>query len=804
MFRNYFKTTVRNLLRQKTYALINILGLSFGIACFLLIFLYVQHERSVNTSYPDADRIYRVIQLNPRSSYKGSQYIAMTPPPLASRLTEDIPEVESATAFEDHRALISTQANHYWEEGLWADRYFFEVFSVALVEGDAQSALALPNSIVLTQSLKEKLFGNENAMGEQLVHEDTTPVTVTGIIPDPPLNATLTYQFLISFETSDEFVRYRDENTWNSNFLYTFFKAREQASEQAVANQVAAFVDRHMYAGDTSMPDDMKETLEIQKLSDVHLHSNFNHDIGAMTGRKVGGSNANVNFLALIGVIILALACINYVNLAIARSIRRAREVGLRKAIGAGRGQIVGQFLGESILLSLLSTLCALGLVYLLLPSFADLVVRPLQLSLTSWFIPGLLLLAVLVGLISGSYPALFMASLDPSTVFREKQGGKRRLGIQNSLIIVQYMASMALIVSGLIVYQQLQFVQSQDPGYQKEHILNIRIQMNDDALREELPRLMASWKQQAGIISVAASSYLPTSIDGQQEIMNWEGSSEDERLPIFINNVSPDYLEVFDIELVAGRMFEDQNPADFERARLINESAAKALGWTPEEAIGQRFMHRRVADREIIGVMKDFHLHSMHLSIQPVMLTYTDRFMQYVSVRLEPGMIEESLQFLRSSVESVTPYPFSYSFLDDQFDALYEEEQRLGNLLAFFTIIALFIASLGLFGLAAYAAEQRTKEIGIRKVLGASISSIVLLLNKEYSKLVVLAVIMATPVSYIIMQKWLQGFAYRVDLQPGVFLLTGVITLLIALSTVSFQAVRAAGINPVQSLAGE
>ena len=804
MFRNYFKTTVRNLLRQKTYSLINLLGLSFGIACFLLISLYVYHEKTVNDSYPDGERIYRVIQLNPRSSYKGSPYIAMTQPPLASRLTEDIPDVESATAFEDHRALISTQTNHYWEEGLWADRYFFEVFSISLIDGDAQNALALPNAIVITQSLKKKLFGDEDAIGKQLVHEDTTPVTVTGVVADPPANSTLQYQFLISFETREEFVRYRDENTWNSNFLYTFFKVREHASEEAIASQVASFVDRYLYPGDLNTPDDLKETFEVQRLSDVHLHSSFNHDIGAMTGREVGGSNANVNFLALIGVIILALACINYVNLAIARSIRRAREVGLRKAIGAGRRQVVGQFLGESIFLSLLSTFCALVLVYFLLPLFADLVVRPLTLSISSWFIPGLLLLSVLVGVISGIYPAFFMASLDPSTVFREKQGGKRRLGIQNSLIIVQYMASMALIVSGLIVYQQLQFVQSQDPGYQKEHILNIRIQMNDDALLQELPRLVTSWKQQTGIIAVAASSYLPTSIDGQQEIMSWEGSSEEDRLPIYINNVSADYLEVFDIELVAGRMFENQNPADFERARLINESAAKALGWTPEEAIGQRFVHRRVADREIIGVMKDFHLHSMHLTIQPVMLTYTDRFMQYVSVRLQPGMVEESLAFLKTSVESVTPYPFSYSFLDDQFDALYEEEERLGNLLAFFTIIALFIASLGLFGLAAYAAEQRTKEIGIRKVLGASISSIVLLLNKEYSKLVVLAVIMATPVSYIIMQKWLQGFAYRVDLQPGVFLLTGVITLLVALSTVSFQAIRAAGVNPVQSLAGD
>ena len=804
MFSNYFKVALRALKKQKGYAFINIFGLAAGLACFILIALFVQHEFSYDRFYENADRIYRVVQRMPGAGYKGSEYVAMMPPPLAGTLTRDFPEVETSTNIEDFRALLSYEEAHFHELGLWTDEHYFDVFSLPLVQGRSKTALAAPYSIVVTTALAHKIFPNESPLGKQIVLEAAVPFTVTGVIESPPLNTSFQYAFLASFSSREEYTTSIAENLWNSNYLYTFFRMAESADPENLQEKLPYIVDTYMYAGRDDVPREEREELFIQALAGVHLYSDFNHDIGTMTGKLRQGNIAYLYIFMAIAVIILLLACVNYINLAIARSIRRSAEVGLRKAVGAGRRQVLWQFLGESMLIVGLALLLALILAHATLPFFSDLVERPLEIGYLKSFrlIPGLILLTLIVGLLSGCYPAIFMAAQQPTGIFQNRSHGRSsRMWIQQTLTVIQFTASIALIASVIVIYQQLQFFQNSDPGFDREHVVAIHLQMNNDALAGNYDTLREEWLRNPRITAVTASSYLPTSIDGQQNIRDWAGSTEDDRLPIFISDVDDSFLEVFGLEMVAGRNFSPEIDSDRENARLINEAAARALGWTPEEAVGQRFSHRRQPDREVIGVLKDFHLHSMHLAIQPVMLSFSDRYIRYISVKVRPENLSETIEYLRAGVQEVSPFPFEYQFLDEQFDQLYRAEQRLGQTFVFFTILALLIAVLGLFGLAAFATEQRTKEIGVRKVLGASAGGLVVMLTKDFTRLVLLSAVLATPIAYLAMKHWLESFAYHVDLGAGVFVLTGVLALLIAGLTVSYQAIKAAMANPVKTI---
>lgn len=804
MLRNYFKVALRSLRKQKGYAFINIFGLAIGLACFIMILLFVQHEFSYNRFYEDADRIHRVVQRIPGATYKGSEYVAMMPAPLAGALMRDFPEIEQATNIADHQALLGYEDNHFLETGLWADENFLDVFSISLLQGNQNTALQAPNSIVLSRALADKIFNAIEPIGKSIVLEDTVMFKVTGIMENPPLNSTFHYGYLTSFLSHEDYQIDLNNNRWNSNYLYTFFRTAQGTDLDQLQTKINGMVDTYIYAGMEAGADEAREAFLIQGLRDVHLRSHFNHDIGAMTGTENKGNLINLYLFLTIGIIILVLACVNYVNLAIARSLRRAREVGLRKSVGAGRKQVVGQFLGESTLIALLALLMALLLVHAFLPLFSELVDRPLRLNYLEnpFVLPGLLLLLMVVGFLSGSYPALFMASLQPKEVLKgtfNSQPSQARL--QKALVVVQYTASIALIICGTVIYEQLQYVQNRDIGYDKAHVVTIRLQNNNIALDDSYTMLRDQWLSNPNISAVTASSYLPTSIDGQRRISGWAGSMEDDRLPIYVNNVDEDYLDVFGLELAAGRTFSSDIVSDIEHGKLINESAARAMGWTPEEAIGQRFTYDRAPGKEVIGVLKDFHLHSMHMEIQPVMFNLSDRYTRYISVKVLPNDLPGTIAYLDKTVQAVTSYPFEYQFLDDQFDQLYRADQQFGKIFAFFTVLALLIATLGLFGLAAYSAQQRTKEIGVRKVLGASSAEIVVMLTKDFTRLVVIGAVLAAPIAYLAMYRYLDGFAYHTKLGPGVFLLAGVIALAIAVLTVSYQAVRAAVANPGQTL---
>ena len=794
MLKNYLTVALRNLLRQKGYSFINVAGLTVGLASFILIALFVQHELSYDRFHEKADRIYRIVQRQPGNVYLGTDYFAVTPAVLASTLLKEYPEVKQATAFREQEALLSLGEQNTWEKGLLADEHFLEVFTFPLLRGEPKTALAQPNSLVLTETLARKLFGAEDPVGRTLRYQqEEDAYTVTGIVADPPDNSSIRFTFIASASSNEYYLFDLGENAWQNNSWNTFVVLAEGSTGAGFQAQMPGLVKKYVAREDY---DPVKSSQYIvQPLRDLHLRSRYNFGIRGQ------GNITYVYLFSAIGLVILLLACVNYTNLAVARSVGRSREVGMRKVVGAWRRQLVAQFLGESVLMASLALVLAIGLVYALAPFFGRLVERPIQLDFVGngLLLPGLLLLVVLVGLLSGSYPAFFMASLRPIQVLMGKGDSRTsKFRVQRLLIVGQYAASIALVACSFVVYQQLRYVQHKELGYNREHVVTVPVR--DGGVRENYAVIREAWLRDPHVVAVTSSTDLPTNVQNSQIISGWDGSSEDESLPIYRLDVGHDFLKVFGIELAAGRSFKREAATDGESGYLINETAARAMGWTPEEAIGKHFVHEEEV-RTVIGVVRDFHMHSMHLAIQPLLILLNPDRIWNISAKVRPENLPGTIALFERTVKQFTPYPFEYRFLDDQFDELYKKEVRLGETFGFFTALALLIASLGLFGLAAFAAQQRTKEIGVRKVLGASVPGIITLLSMDFLKLVGLAFVVAAPVAYFLMHRWLEGFAYRIELGPGVFLLTGGLVVLIAVLTVSYQSVKAALGDPVKSL---
>ena len=787
MLKNYLKIALRNMGRQKLYSGLNIFGLAIGLACFVLIFVFVQYERSFDRFYNDADDIYRMVHRQPNNVFMGNDRFAVTPVPLAGALVNDFPEVIAATTFRNNRVLLKQGDTYFYETGLWADSSFFDVFALPLVVGDAEAVLSDPSNMLLSESLARKIFGDEPAVGQQIEAEQwgtTYAFTVAGIIRDLPENTHLNFGYILPFHANADYLNYLDE--WRQNGYLTYFRMQEGATGEALQAKMPAFLSSHMNEEDAARYEYIVEAMQ-----DVHLYSDVNFDIGTAEG--------NIQYLyllAAIGIVILLLACVNYMNLAVARSIKRAKEVGLRQVIGAHRRQITGQFLSESILMTALALGLGLILVYLFLPVFSGLVERPLHLDWSApWFLPGLILLALAVGFLSGSYPALYMARLRPIHTLKGKLSGPKHTGLQKGLIVVQFAASIALIAASMIIYQQLQFIQQKDVGYNREQVVTVRLQGR--GWGDKIEQVQQQIKQLPNVTAVSAGSHLPINLDSSSGISFWDGSREGETLTLYNMIVGYDFPDVFDTELVTGQWFSPAVSSDTVESLVINETAVRALDWTIDNALGKRIDEYG----RVIGVMKDFHLHSLHLPIAPMMARMDNPWYSYVAVRIAPQNMAATMASITSIIKGYTPYPVSPQFLDDAFDALYKSDRRLGAALGYFTILALLIASFGLFGLAAFATESRSKEIGVRKVLGASVAGLVALLSREFLILVGLGIVLAVPIAYFSMQRWLDTFAYRIDLGVGLFLVTAIAAIAIAVLTVSYQAIKAALANPVKSL---
>ncbi len=790
MFKNYLKIGWRTLLRQKLYSSVNIGGLTVGLTCFILIFLYVQHELSYDRFYHQSEDIYRMYKRNPGYESMGTDKYALMTVGMSPILMEEFPEVAYATTLKDHVALLSFDDHHHHVEGLRADENVFSVFDLELIRGNQETALTTAESLVLTKSLAQKMFGDDDPMGQSVLFHNRIKLNVTGIIADPPSNSSLRYTFITSMLSSRQYKREMSGDRWNNFDYYTFLRLKPETDAAAFESKLSKLVDTYHQ----NFPFELH--YHAQPIHDLYLETDVNSDL------PVKGNPQYVTLFSFIAIVVLLLAGFNYMNLAIARSIRRAKEVGLRKVIGAVKRQLVFQFITESVMISFIALLLALVCTYLVLPAFASWLERPITLNLfeNTWLIPGLMGLTFIVGAFSGSYPALFMSALKPADVLKGKMNkGLSGLRLQRILVTGQYATSIVLVIGSLVISSQFRYIQDKELGYNKEQVVTVT--MLDRQTLTKIDELKNEWTRNPNIVSFTTTSELPTNVTSST-IIRAKGAERDQEFEIYRSRMDFGYLDVFGLELIAGRDFSPEIQSDLTTARIINESAAKALGWTPEEAIGKQITE--ITDKTVIGVIKDFHMHSMHMEIAPLMLMMRNSWFQYMALKVRPENLSNTLAEIEGSIREFSPYPFEYKFLDDRFDELYRSESRLGEMFGVFTVLAIVIASLGLFGIAAFATGQRKKEIGIRKVLGASVHNITTILTSDFLKLVLFGFLLAIPIAWFAMNRWLEDFAYRTPIEWWMFVLAGGAAMVIALLTISSQSIKAALSNPVNCLQHE
>ena len=803
MFRNYFKIAFRYLGKHKGYSFINIAGLAVGIACCLLILLLVRDELSFDRFHENKDRMYRVIVQLPGQFYMGTDYLAVTPAPLAHALIEEFPEVIQATRIDQSNDVImSYQNKRFYEDGfLWADSHFFDVFTFPFLRGDQSEALSEPYSVVISERMAHKYFGDEDPIGKIMALNNRYDFIVTGIMTDVPQNSHLQFDFLASLLTLKSIRGQEDYlERWGNYSYYTYILLPEGYSPRGLERKFPAFVEKYMGERLRQMrerdPTRQASRFFLQPLKRIHLHSHINFEISPNSDIR------RIYLLSALALLILLIACINYMNLATARSAIRAKEVGMRKVIGAVRRQLTRQFIGESVLLSFIAVLLAVILVEIFLPVFNTLVSKNISLHFfQDWeFFIGLIGVALFVGIISGSYPAFFLSSFQPAAVLKGSLKTEEKGSIlRRMLVIFQFAASIVLVISTVIIYSQIEFIRNKKLGFSREQVVVLPVR--DRELRENHKPFKHELLQNPAVLGCTASTWLPNNIRTNVGDTIWEGMEEGADLQIYLLEVDHDFIDLFEIELAEGRNFSREFSTD-SQAYIINEAARKIFGW--ETALGKRFGFRReeVGMGQVIGVVKDFHFLSLHQEIQPLVIHLTENGMSYLSVKIISQNIPQTVEFLKEKWKKFSPnYPFEYFFLDDDFEKMYRSEMRLGKIFMSFTFLAVFIACLGLFGLASFTSEQRTKEIGVRKVLGASVSNIVFLLSKEFSKWVMIASLIAWPLAYYIVSQWLQSFAYRISIGIWIFFLSTALALCVAMMTVGFKAAKVALANPVDAL---
>jgi len=811
MLKSYFVIALRNFRKFKTYSFINIFGLAIGLACCILILLHVHDELNFDRFHEKADRLFRVIQV--RSGSQGEQQSAYTMGPFGSALVGEFPEVEtSARLFQGWRLTVKREATgptgQIVRRNFFTDENFFKLFDFQLISGDRNSALSAPGSVVLTETIAKQLFGDEEPLGKplQIEAEDfpefiQTAFTVTGVLRGIPHNSHLDFDLLMSQSTLDRFENVRGWLTdWNNTIVITYVLLKKSADQANLETKLVAFNARHRDAEAAA-----QSRFYLQPLSDIHFGSS---EIGSEQNTHEG-QIVYVYVFALIAIFIAAIACINYMNLATARSMKRAKEVGLRKVVGANRGQMISQFLTESILSAVIAFLLAIGLVEAMLPYFNSLASANLSLSIagnTSVFL-GLLGLVLLVGLIAGSYPAFYLSRLEPAAVLKgELKAGAHRSRLRQGLVVVQFALSILMIVATLVVFQQLDYARHKQLGFNQEQLVVIDI--NHDDVQTNFLTIKNEFLRHAAVRGVTVSSRVPGDWKNFRRIRAVrEGQAETEAQQMYFNGVDEDFVGVYEINLLQGRNFSRALATD-STAVILNETAARAL--FADSPIGQVI---RVPaynfTGHVIGVIRDFHFHSLHGKIEPMVMGFMPaggrhavHGIDYFSLRIAAENVQQTIDFMtkvHGQFDAVNP--IEHAFLNQWWVDLYNRDERLGRIFGISAGLAILIACVGLFGLAAFMAEQRTKEIGVRKVLGASISSLVVLLSKDFTRFVLLGLLVATPLAYFAMDKWLQNFAYRIDIGWWVFALAGGLALVIALATVSSQAIKAALANPVESL---
>jgi putative ABC transport system permease protein len=806
MFRNYSLVAWRNLVKKKAYSFINIFGLGLGMACCLLIFMFVQDELSYDNYHTKKDRIYRVIhgQRGSDSTNLASiyPYWVWGNAPIGPALKNDFPEIDKVVQFSGRAdILLAHEENKYQEEGIFfMDSTAFDVFSWPLLKGNPKTALAAPYSIVLTESTARKYFGNEDPIGKTLKGSESAgrsnpgDYTVTGIIADVPLNSHFRFNALLSMST---FKNSLPEifDAWGYVDFYTYFLVNEHFDKEAFKRKLPAFLSRHKEYPES------KYTIDIEPLGDMYLRTSAERQPGET------GSLPNIYVFSIIGIFILVIAIINFMNLSTARSMERGKEVGVRKSIGADRGSLIYQFLSESMIIVLFSTIVALLIAVLAIPYMDDFTGKQLEIQrvITLQNISLFLAVIVFIGIVAGSYPALVLSGFNPVLILkgitRSHAGGA---SLRRALVVFQFTLSIALIAGTMIVYFQMSHLLDKDLGFDKEQMLVVDYNY-DGEVNHKSEVLKNTLEKIPSISSVAFARSVPGSYfpHAGTEIEKMDGEMEQRGQPIF--QVGMDFITHFGLELIAGRTYSREFPTDSMKAIVINEAAARQYGYTnPADVVGKKF---RQWGREgtVIGVVKDFNFTSLHNNIAPLTLPFVPYACRYMSLKVKSENIDQTIEAVGKVWRDQVPHrPFLYSFLDDDFNRQYKSEFMFRRLFTTFACLAIFIACLGLLGLATYTAERRTKEIGIRKVLGADLRNIVGLLSKDFIVLVLIAIVIATPISWYAMDRWLEGFAYKMEIQPWIFVLSGFAALVIAVFTISYQSIKTAVMNPVSSLRSE
>jgi putative ABC transport system permease protein len=795
MIKNYFKIAWRNLRKNRLYAFVNIIGLTAGIVSCLLIGVYIKHELSYDRFNANADRIARITM---DYSFGGTaQKVAVTGTKPGPQFKRAFPSVEDFVRLCKRTRVVGYKDQLFEEKNfLYADPSFFKIFSFSLVKGNAAAALTARDKIIITETAAKKYFGTEDPIGKLLRVRDKN-FTVSGIAADVPSNSQIKFDFVVPF--SNTVGPKEPETWWEANYI-TYVLLKNKEALKPLQGQIDSYM-KGVNQGELKMTGSQRLAYHLEPLTSVHLYSNLPDSL------EPNGSIVYIYILIAVAVLIMIIACVNYVNLSIAQSSGRGAEIGIRKVLGAARSQLFKQFIGESFFVTAIAVILALGLAFFMLPLFNQLSGEQFQYNVLfePVVLACLLILAVIIGFFAGAYPALLLSNVKLAKILKSGFSFTSGQSVRRSLIVFQFIISVFLIVTTIVILQQLSFIRSKDIGYNKSNVVVLPV---DDKTQPQVDALKKEIHKFAGVESVASANNEPVDVNWGDAITTKDGKS----LTVNALPMDEDFIKTMRLKIVAGSDFDHtdvlqidttNNYKNFRYSFMLNESAVRALGWTPEQAIGKEISKN--APGRIKAVVKDFNFKSFHDPIGPLLIFLDHYQTKAIFVKMTGNNTASVIPAIEKLWKERVPYhPFEYKFLDDDYDALYKTEQRTAGVFTTFSMLAILLACLGLFAVTAYAVMQRTKEIGIRKVLGASISGIIVLISKDFLILIIVATVIASPIAWFVSHKWLQDFAYRISIHWWIFIAAGVASLLVAGVTVSIQALKAALANPVKSLRSE
>ncbi len=804
MIKNYLQIAIRSFNRHKIYSSINIFGLIMGITSFILLSLYIRFELDYDKFHARSENIYRIATEDQAYLYRNSYKMAQTHPALTLKLKQEFPEIISAARFwinDDIRVSINGDS-FYEKDFLYINRDFFEVFSFDMATGSKESIFIDPSSIIISESIAEKYFPGKNPVGLIINFEGTKDFHITGILKNVPQNSHFNIDFLVS-EENQRIIFDRDIETWRAIGCYAYIHLDNNTILDELEERISELPGKYFYEDDTQRKR-RNISYSLQPITSIHLRSDLNFEI------ENNGDIRMIYIFSTISILILAIACINYVNLATAISSVRGKEVGIRKVVGATRNQLIKQILFETSIYVVISFLLSAVIAKLILPYYSSILEKDIMISFNESLVllPGMIILIVVLILLAGSYPAIFISSFNPGIILKKGLSwNSGRSVLRSSLVIIQFTCSIILVLSVLVIGYQMEYLNNKDTGYIRDRIITVGIR--DETLIDRISVLKDELSEDHRIVSVSASTRLPCNIDWQYRI-HYPGMPDDLFMSMNFCIVDNDFIDLYGLELVEGRKFSDDHPSDKQGAFILNESAMKALNWDPKgEYEFDFYLDGEFKTGKIVGVLKDFHFLSMYEQIQPLYLysgigleSFTPRF---ISIKISDGPIDEILDLISAKFLDLSPdYPFEYSIIDDAYQSAYRTDKQLGAILRIFTIISVVIAGMGLLGLAIFTTEQKFKEIGIRKILGASAGKIMLLLAGEFTIWILISNIIALPAGYYLMNKWLGNFAYKIELNMLIFISAAIMILTVALVTISFQTLKASTANPLDTLSSE